>query len=256
MVNNIIEVDSTSGKRKINKPLIEKKRRARINNCLSQLKTLVLEATGRNNESAFNSKLEKADILEMTVQYLENIHKSSTSNRSNITSTITTPYQMGYTVCTGQAARFLEINSRVQADKQIDMNVNNKTDACRTVETRNPDVPSSHNQNNFCQAKEPSSYNECNINNRLVSHLSNNIQYHVNKNRDSFTSSVGYKCSSSNSLLCVKTEEPSTERRLTHNNETQNLIVTVRGRDSPTTNRHNSPNSLSIPINDNVWRPW
>ncbi|CAG2241558.1 unnamed protein product [Mytilus edulis] len=256
MVNNIVEVDSTSGKRKINKPLIEKKRRARINNCLSQLKTLVLEATGRNNESAFNSKLEKADILEMTVQYLENIHKSSPSNRSNVTSTLTTPYQMGYTLCTGQAARFLEINSRVQADKQIDMNVNNKQDVCRTMETRYPDVPSTHNQNIFCQAKEPSSHNECNINNRLVSHLSNNIQYQVNKTRDSFTSSVGYKCSSRNLLLSVKTEEQSAERRLTNNSETQNLVDPVRGRDSPTTNRHNSPNSLSIPMNDNVWRPW
>lgn len=56
--------------RKSNKPIMEKKRRARINHCLNQLKSLILEA---DNERSRHSKLEKADILEMTVRYLQTL---------------------------------------------------------------------------------------------------------------------------------------------------------------------------------------
>lgn len=56
--------------RKAKKPSIEKNRRARINNCLEQLKTFILESSA---ESSRHSKLEKADILEMTVQYLQTL---------------------------------------------------------------------------------------------------------------------------------------------------------------------------------------
>ncbi|XP_037534058.1 hairy-related 8.2 [Nematolebias whitei] len=54
--------------RKLRKPLIERKRRERINSCLDQLKETVIGAFGLDQ-----SKLEKADILEMTVKHLQNI---------------------------------------------------------------------------------------------------------------------------------------------------------------------------------------
>lgn len=56
--------------RKSNKPIMEKKRRARINHCLNQLKSLILET---DSERSRHSKLEKADILEMTVRYLQTL---------------------------------------------------------------------------------------------------------------------------------------------------------------------------------------
>ncbi|KAM8830802.1 hairy-related 3 [Synchiropus picturatus] len=54
---------------------MEKKRRARINKCLDQLKSLL--------ESSYSSsirkrKLEKADILELTVKHLKNLQKNQT----------------------------------------------------------------------------------------------------------------------------------------------------------------------------------
>ncbi|KAF7654833.1 hypothetical protein LDENG_00064260 [Lucifuga dentata] len=55
---------------KVSKPLMEKKRRARINKCLDQLKTL-LESYYTN--SIRKRKLEKADILELTVKHLRNL---------------------------------------------------------------------------------------------------------------------------------------------------------------------------------------
>merc|ERR1712141_721831 len=54
--------------RATSKPLMEKRRRERINKSLSELKNILLEALKRDTSSC--SKLEKADILEMTVKYL------------------------------------------------------------------------------------------------------------------------------------------------------------------------------------------
>ncbi|XP_066547540.1 transcription factor HES-3-like [Amia ocellicauda] len=58
--------------KKVSKPLMEKKRRARINECLEQLKAL-LENYYTNNIR--KRKLEKADILELTVKHLRNLQK-------------------------------------------------------------------------------------------------------------------------------------------------------------------------------------
>uniref|UniRef100_A0A669QZB2 Hes family bHLH transcription factor 2 n=1 Tax=Phasianus colchicus TaxID=9054 RepID=A0A669QZB2_PHACC len=57
--------------RKTLKPLLEKRRRARINESLNQLKTLILPLVCK--DSSLYSKLEKADILEMTVQFLREV---------------------------------------------------------------------------------------------------------------------------------------------------------------------------------------
>ena len=57
--------------RAISKPLMEKRRRDRINKSLNELKAILIDALRRDQNSC--SKLEKADILEMTVAYLQSI---------------------------------------------------------------------------------------------------------------------------------------------------------------------------------------
>lgn len=57
-----------SERRKAKKPLMEKMRRARINDSLNEMKTLVLDLL--NKDASRYSKMEKADVLEMTVTYL------------------------------------------------------------------------------------------------------------------------------------------------------------------------------------------
>jgi len=60
--------------RKIRKPLMEKKRRARINDSLEALKKMLLKNTiAFAGCSGRPTKLEKADILEMTVRYMETL---------------------------------------------------------------------------------------------------------------------------------------------------------------------------------------
>merc|ERR1712141_576883 len=59
--------------RKVVKPLIERKRRARINACLDELKDLMVFALQTEGESI--SKLEKADVLELTVSHLRKLKR-------------------------------------------------------------------------------------------------------------------------------------------------------------------------------------
>uniref|UniRef100_A0A8C6TJT6 Hes family bHLH transcription factor 3 n=1 Tax=Neogobius melanostomus TaxID=47308 RepID=A0A8C6TJT6_9GOBI len=57
---------------KVSKPLMEKKRRARINQCLDQLKSLL---ESHYSTTIHKRKLEKADILELTVRHLKHLQK-------------------------------------------------------------------------------------------------------------------------------------------------------------------------------------
>ncbi|KAL1777245.1 transcription factor HES-2 [Sigmodon hispidus] len=88
--------------RKSLKPLLEKRRRARINESLSQLKGLVLPLLGK--ETSRYSKLEKADILEMTVRFLQ---EQPASPYSTAVSGSLDSYLEGYRACLARLARVL-----------------------------------------------------------------------------------------------------------------------------------------------------
>lgn len=53
---------------------MERRRRARINESLNELKTLVLSSLNKDH-SKFN-KMEKADVLELTVNYLKSLNSN------------------------------------------------------------------------------------------------------------------------------------------------------------------------------------
>ncbi|XP_069960639.1 protein hairy-like [Cherax quadricarinatus] len=91
--------------RKSNKPLMEKKRRQRINRCLNELKTLVLEAT-KKDPSRY-SKLEKADILEMTVHHVQALHRHEAAGGGRLHGTEEAKYRAGYTHCAAEVAKYL-----------------------------------------------------------------------------------------------------------------------------------------------------
>ncbi|KAL1777055.1 transcription factor HES-3 [Sigmodon hispidus] len=64
---------SASSFRKVSKPLMEKKRRARINMSLGQLKSLLER---HYSHQIRKRKLEKADILELSVKYMKSLQNS------------------------------------------------------------------------------------------------------------------------------------------------------------------------------------
>ncbi|KAM9344066.1 transcription factor HES-2-like [Pholidichthys leucotaenia] len=84
--------------RKTMKPLMEKRRRARINDSLNNLKHLILPLTGRDKTR--HSKLEKADILEMTVRFLSDIPPVNTKNPVE-------SYRDGYRACLQRVSTLL-----------------------------------------------------------------------------------------------------------------------------------------------------
>merc|ERR1712086_754336 len=59
--------------RKVMKPLLERKGRARINKCLDEIKDLMVYALQSEGESV--NKLEKADVLELTVNHLRKLKR-------------------------------------------------------------------------------------------------------------------------------------------------------------------------------------
>ncbi|NWS69583.1 HES5 factor, partial [Crotophaga sulcirostris] len=99
-------------KNKLRKPVVEKMRRDRINSSIEQLKVLLEKEFQRHQP---NSKLEKADILEMTVSYLKQqsqlqmkrfFHKSSQFD-----------FREGYSRCLQEAFHFLSLH-KVRTETQ------------------------------------------------------------------------------------------------------------------------------------------
>jgi len=93
-----------SDNRRSNKPIMEKRRRARINNCLNELKTLILDAMKK--DPARHSKLEKADILEMTVKHLENLQRQQAAMSAAADPAVVNKFRAGFSECAGEVGRF------------------------------------------------------------------------------------------------------------------------------------------------------
>nr|CAI5867044.1 unnamed protein product [Callosobruchus analis] len=93
-----------SDNRRSNKPIMEKRRRARINNCLNELKTLILDAMKK--DPARHSKLEKADILEMTVKHLQNLQRQQLAMSAATDPSVVNKFKAGFNECATEVGRF------------------------------------------------------------------------------------------------------------------------------------------------------
>ncbi|CAN7986504.1 unnamed protein product, partial [Ixodes hexagonus] len=99
--------------RRASKPLMEKRRRARINHSLSQLKSLLLDTpTKKESQNPRHAKLEKADILEMTVRHLQGIHHGHLL--PSAAHELEARFQAGFAECAREVTRFV-CNSDVDA---------------------------------------------------------------------------------------------------------------------------------------------
>ena len=89
--------------RKVMKPLLERKRRARINKCLDDLKDLMVFAMQSEGESI--TKLEKADVLELTVRHLQKLKRQQ---QLQIQPGLDVDrYTAGYSACANEVSRFI-----------------------------------------------------------------------------------------------------------------------------------------------------
>ncbi|XP_014675671.1 PREDICTED: transcription factor HES-5-like [Priapulus caudatus] len=99
---------SKDRRRKIFKPIVEKKRRDRINSCLDDLKEL-LRQQGMRKEGMCYSKVEKADILEMAVEYLHAIRSQQITVMASRPE-LAMKYQAGYTECAAAVSQFMGLS--------------------------------------------------------------------------------------------------------------------------------------------------
>ncbi|XP_060786732.1 transcription factor HES-2.1 [Neoarius graeffei] len=120
--------------RKTLKPLMEKRRRARINESLNKLKELIVPLAGK--DTSRYSKLEKADILEMTVRFLRELPSSPVTAQSD-------RYREGYEACLQWVSTLLP---RTSLDRETCARVHDfiqqskftSPSACRTCSALSP----------------------------------------------------------------------------------------------------------------------
>ena len=97
------------------KPLIEKRRRERINKSLDQLRDLLLTNMTRTGVTQ-TSKLDKADILELTVSYVKLVHFEAAEG----TMATRRRYKSGYLSCAREALKCvdksLNVNQMVKSN--------------------------------------------------------------------------------------------------------------------------------------------
>ncbi|XP_037002903.2 transcription factor HES-5 isoform X2 [Artibeus jamaicensis] len=99
-----VELLSPKEKNRLRKPVVEKMRRDRINSSIEQLKLLLEQEFARHQP---NSKLEKADILEMAVSYLKHSKAFAAAGPKNLHQ----DYSEGYSWCLQEAVQFLTLHA-------------------------------------------------------------------------------------------------------------------------------------------------
>ncbi|XP_029521257.2 hairy/enhancer-of-split related with YRPW motif protein 1-like [Oncorhynchus nerka] len=91
--------------RKRRRGIIEKRRRDRINNSLTELRRLVPSAF----EKQGSAKLEKAEILQMTVEHLKMLHAAGGKGYFDARALATDYRGLGFRECLAETARYLSI---------------------------------------------------------------------------------------------------------------------------------------------------
>uniref|UniRef100_A0A1A7WAS1 Transcription cofactor HES-6 n=2 Tax=Iconisemion striatum TaxID=60296 RepID=A0A1A7WAS1_9TELE len=86
--------------RKTRKPLVEKKRRARINESLLELRSLLADTD-------LHSKVENAEVLEMTVKKVEDILKNRTQETEILNREASERFAAGYIQCMHEVHMFV-----------------------------------------------------------------------------------------------------------------------------------------------------
>ncbi|KRZ96045.1 LIM domain-containing protein unc-97 [Trichinella sp. T8] len=95
---------NSTGNRRRRRGIIEKRRRDKINNCLAELRLLVPAAI----EKQGTQKLEKAEILQLTVEYLRLLHSTGVDNAVMEKHRFAADYHMmGFRECANEVARYL-----------------------------------------------------------------------------------------------------------------------------------------------------
>merc|ERR1719323_427024 len=124
--------------RKVMKPLLERKRRARINKCLDDLKDIMVNTLQAEGESI--TKLEKADVLELTVKHLR---KLKHQNALGLTpqATYAGRFRAGYSQCAQEVGKFMSQQDPAEVDTHTSARLLSHLSGCiHAIESMPPSV--------------------------------------------------------------------------------------------------------------------
>ncbi|KAM6980687.1 transcription factor HES-5-like [Aplochiton taeniatus] len=140
---------------KLRKPLVEKLRRERINSSIEQIKSLLGPETFNQQP---DSKLEKHDILEMTVSFLRRL-KQQQQYQPTSSSSYSPAANNGYSMCVQELVHFLsKDDEKTQSQRRLlsHFKILQSSSVENSME-RDLVQPSSPSQ--FSDAKEKSRFN-------------------------------------------------------------------------------------------------
>ncbi|XP_075145352.1 enhancer of split mbeta, helix-loop-helix [Haematobia irritans] len=112
-----MEMSKTYQYRKVMKPMLERKRRARINKCLDELKDIMVECLTQEGEHI--TRLEKADILELTVEHMKKLRAQKQlrlSGSQDAKLTIAESFRAGYIHAANEVSKTLATVPGVSVD--------------------------------------------------------------------------------------------------------------------------------------------
>ncbi|XP_796692.2 transcription factor HES-4 [Strongylocentrotus purpuratus] len=129
------QMDMCSNRPRTAKHLTERKRRARINDSLLQLKSMVFPVIKK--DISRHPKMEKADILEMTVRYLKDVQ---TPEQGESKGQVTT-YHAGFTECLSEVSTFMSNCESIDIETRLRL-LGHLADRCSTINDadQKPDV--------------------------------------------------------------------------------------------------------------------
>merc|ERR1719412_3584963 len=124
--------------RKVMKPMLERKRRARINKCLDEIKDIMVNTLQAEGESI--TKLEKADVLELTVKHLRKLKRK---NALGLTpqATYAGRFRAGYSHCAQEVSKFMTQQGSVNIESTTSARLLSHLANClHTLEAMPPSV--------------------------------------------------------------------------------------------------------------------
>ncbi|XP_049547547.1 protein deadpan-like [Anopheles darlingi] len=113
---------------------MEKKRRARINHYLNDLKGLLLDAMKK--DPVRHSKLEKADILDLTVKHLQDIERRRLSVAMAVDPSVPEKFASGYRECIDEISKYFDSLGTV--DEGLKGRVRKHLERCLTFPPKLP----------------------------------------------------------------------------------------------------------------------
>ncbi|CAF1087645.1 unnamed protein product [Adineta ricciae] len=237
---------SHSDYRKNAKPIMEKRRRERINRSLEELKNLILDNATTSNVRSH--KLEKADILEMTVKHLRAVYKHKLASAAVVDPTIASKYRAGYGECANEIIRFLtttpnaDLELKTKLISHLSTRIQNLS-SLSILPPIQPSLPSLHHATGLLTKTDRYSVNSS-TNNQYIFILSQQEQQRQQQQQQQTQqqtqdTSVTYddaECSSTSSNNSSDCESLKSE------------FLTATPTDSPASTMNESPSK--------VWRPW